>query len=147
MAVQTITYDNKSYINQNPDISNINKITDTDMNEIKSVVNNNATELENASTLLNTLLITQTQSISVGNLSGGGEKYDQTTNITIPTGYTPIGIVGYSLTGGNYTRAFLSKLNINSNKDKILWSIRNSSSDSLTNISLSLTLLFIKNSN
>lgn len=45
MAVQTITYDNKSYINQNADIPNINKVNDTDMNEIKSVVNNNASEL------------------------------------------------------------------------------------------------------
>lgn len=45
MAIQTIGYDDKSYINQNPSIPNANKVTDTDMNEIKSVVNNNATEL------------------------------------------------------------------------------------------------------
>lgn len=47
MAVQTITYDDKAYLNQNPSIANINKVTDNDMNEIKSVVNNNATELTN----------------------------------------------------------------------------------------------------
>ncbi len=47
MAVQTITYQNKQYLNQNTDIANINKVNDTDMNEIKSVVNNNATELTN----------------------------------------------------------------------------------------------------
>ncbi len=45
MAIQTIGYDNKSYINQNQDIPNVNKVTDNDMNEIKSVVNNNASEL------------------------------------------------------------------------------------------------------
>lgn len=45
MAVQTITYANKSYINQNSGIADTNKINDTDMNEIKSVVNNNALEL------------------------------------------------------------------------------------------------------
>ena len=42
MAVQTITYDNKVALNTNPDIADINKVTDNDMNEIKSVVNNNA---------------------------------------------------------------------------------------------------------
>ena len=44
MAIQTITYSDKSYINQNADIPDINKVKDTDMNEIKSVVNNNASE-------------------------------------------------------------------------------------------------------
>lgn len=47
MAIQNITYDDKSYINQNANIPNVNKVNDTDMNEIKSVVNNNATELSN----------------------------------------------------------------------------------------------------
>lgn len=47
MAVKTITYEDKQYLNQNADIPAINKVQDTDMNEIKSVVNNNATELTN----------------------------------------------------------------------------------------------------
>lgn len=47
MAIQTITYGNKTALNANVDIPNINKVTDNDMNEIKSVVNNNATELSN----------------------------------------------------------------------------------------------------
>lgn len=45
MAVQTITYGDKSYLNELPDIPATNKVQDTDMNEIKSVVNNNANEL------------------------------------------------------------------------------------------------------
>lgn len=36
-----ITYADKSYIEQNPSIPVTNKVCDTDMNEIKSVVNNN----------------------------------------------------------------------------------------------------------
>ena len=44
MAVQTITYDNKVALNTNPDIADTNKVTDSDMNMIKSVVNNNASE-------------------------------------------------------------------------------------------------------
>ena len=53
MGVQTITYDNKTALNQNNDIPDINKVTANDMNEIKSIVNNNATELGNiASTII-----------------------------------------------------------------------------------------------
>jgi hypothetical protein len=36
-----ITYDNKSYINQNADIPAANKVQDSDLNEIKTVVNTN----------------------------------------------------------------------------------------------------------
>lgn len=46
MAVQTITYSDKSNINTLSDIPAQNKIQDTDMNQIKSVVNNNATILQ-----------------------------------------------------------------------------------------------------
>lgn len=41
-----ITYGNKSYLNQNVDIPVANKVCDTDMNEIKSVVNNNDDETQ-----------------------------------------------------------------------------------------------------
>lgn len=47
MAVQTIAYGDKSYLNQNANIPATNKVQDTDMNEIKTVVNNNATETAN----------------------------------------------------------------------------------------------------
>lgn len=47
MAIQTITYDNKVALNTNPDIADINKCNASDMNEIKSVVNNNANEFNN----------------------------------------------------------------------------------------------------
>jgi len=53
MAVQTITYDDKSYLNQNSSIPDTNKVNDTDMNMIKSVVNNNANELDNINIGLN----------------------------------------------------------------------------------------------
>lgn len=47
MAVQTITYGDKSYLNENANVPATNKVQDIDMNEIKSVVNNNANELTN----------------------------------------------------------------------------------------------------
>lgn len=40
-----ITYDDKSYLNQNGSVPNANKVCDTDMNEIKSVVNTNYDEM------------------------------------------------------------------------------------------------------
>lgn len=52
MAIQTITYSNKSYINENAGVAATNKVQATDMNEIKTVVNNNATELTNTNTAL-----------------------------------------------------------------------------------------------
>ena len=47
MAIQTITYDDKSAMGTQPSIPNVNKVTDADMNEIKNVVNNNATVIGN----------------------------------------------------------------------------------------------------
>ena len=47
MAVQTIGFDDKQFLNQNSDIADVNKVNDADMNEIKTVVNNNAQELTN----------------------------------------------------------------------------------------------------
>lgn len=46
MNLTNITFDNKSFINQNPNIPNNNKVCDTDMNEIKSVINGNNTEID-----------------------------------------------------------------------------------------------------
>lgn len=50
MAVQTLTYGDKQFLNQNADIPATNKVEDTDMNEIKQVVNNNATILQGETT-------------------------------------------------------------------------------------------------
>jgi hypothetical protein len=73
MAVQMIGYQNKVALNTDPEIADINKVTDNDMNEIKAVVNNNAIEFngyqknkvvlwENNS--LNTNFATQTVTLS-----------------------------------------------------------------------------------
>lgn len=46
MAIQTITYSDKQAMGTQPSIPDINKVTDSDMNEIKNVVNENANILE-----------------------------------------------------------------------------------------------------
>lgn len=56
MATQTIQYQNKVALNTNPDIADINKVTDNDMNEIKSVVNNNANETSTNSTNITNII-------------------------------------------------------------------------------------------
>lgn len=50
MAVQNISYTNKVALNQNAGISDTNKVNASDMNEIKTVVNNNATEISTNTT-------------------------------------------------------------------------------------------------
>ena len=51
MAINTITYANKSAIYTNASIPDANKVNDTDMNEIKTVVNDNATLMGDLATL------------------------------------------------------------------------------------------------
>ena len=55
MAVQAITYQNKQFLNENSSIANINKVCDTDMNEIKDVVNNNASITQQNQTAINSM--------------------------------------------------------------------------------------------
>lgn len=73
MAVQTITYDDKQYLNQNSDIADINKVKDTDMNMIKSVVNNNASETNNNQSIIyNYFDLNTTEIVTSGTITGGG---------------------------------------------------------------------------
>lgn len=48
MAIKKIDYDDKESLQNDENIPNKNKVIDLDMNQIKEVVNNNATELETA---------------------------------------------------------------------------------------------------
>lgn len=45
--ISKITYEDKASIHVDPSVPVINKIRDVDLNEIKSVVNNNADEFTN----------------------------------------------------------------------------------------------------
>ena len=48
MGIQTISYSDKTALNSNSGVADANKVNATDMNEIKSVVNNNASETSKA---------------------------------------------------------------------------------------------------
>lgn len=56
MAINKIQYQNKVAIEDDPSVAEINKVTDTNMNEIKAVVNNNADYLEEQIGNLETIL-------------------------------------------------------------------------------------------
>lgn len=71
-----ISYTNKVALNENPEIADINKVTDDDMNEIKQVVNDNYN---------NTIVISDTQPTSEDNklwIDTGevGESFTEITN-------------------------------------------------------------------
>lgn len=118
MAVQKITYDDKSYLNQNSDIADVNKCNDTDLNEIKSVVNNNATELTN---IMGKILWTnpnptenflaQTITLSSSNYDmyevifyGSKTKADTLTTGKIPKGENIFTMQVYNVGAGNVLR-------------------------------------------
>lgn len=67
--VKNINYENKVAIQNDEDIEVVNKVTDTDMNEIKEVVNNNAGELSTAQENISDLKKeNETQSTSIEDL-------------------------------------------------------------------------------
>lgn len=55
MPISKITYADKVTLNENTGIDDINKVKASDMNSIKNVVNTNADELTDLSTLVNSL--------------------------------------------------------------------------------------------
>lgn len=56
MAINKIQYQNKVAIEDDPSVAEINKVTDSNMNEIKAVVNNNADYVEEQIGNLETIL-------------------------------------------------------------------------------------------
>ena len=97
MAIQTITYTDKVALNENPNVAEINKVTDDNMNEIKSVVNNNATETSTNTTNIttNTTKITNLQTYSTNETNTGqiwidGKPiYRKVVAVDFPTTSTP----------------------------------------------------------
>ena len=78
-----ITYANKVAINENAEIADINKVTDSDMNEIKAVVNNNDDDLITINTKLTNLITYSTTETVVGTWIDGKPIYRKVINSTI----------------------------------------------------------------
>ena len=98
-----ITYENKVKINDNPNIPDINKVTDADMNEIKDVVNENYAEQSRMITNGNGYtkyadgtLICYGKTASA-NINAGSEYQE---NITLPQSYVDSNFVVLASIGG-----------------------------------------------
>ena len=86
-----ITYEDKEFLNKNENIANKNKVNDTDLNEIKEVVNGNDDKIGNLSdlntadksNLVNAINEIKTNNILTANMSN--EQFTiSTNNTTIP---------------------------------------------------------------
>lgn len=116
-----ITYADKSAINENPGVADINKVKATDMNEIKTAVNDNDTRIEN---ITGTILWTNSNpnsSFPTQNITLSSSDYDcyeiiymfSTTNTNcsstgkIPKGKGTMLVFIINITGvhGNTTRS------------------------------------------
>lgn len=100
MAIQTITFTDKTQLYPNSDVADVNKVKAADMNEIKNVVNNNASELTSVNTSLNNNIIYSTDSVEIGKWVDGEILYrkilviDNLPNITsttYPVNFTNLG--------------------------------------------------------
>lgn len=85
MAINTITYANKSAIYTNSSIPDANKVNDSDMNEIKTVVNDNANLMGDLSTLNTTNKSTIVGSINEINTNLNNSTTYSTSEKTIGT--------------------------------------------------------------
>ena len=67
MSLNKITYSNKVSLNPQPSVANENKVSDADMNEIKSVVNGacDAVDLLNDNVSAITILLSSDQSVNI----------------------------------------------------------------------------------
>lgn len=81
-----ITYANKVAINENAEISDINKVTDSDMNEIKAVVNNNDDDMTTINTNLTNATTYSIDEIRVGTWIDSKPIYRKVLTGTLPTG-------------------------------------------------------------
>lgn len=86
--MQSISYTNKSALNQNSGIADINKCNATDMNEIKNVVNANATECGNSSNLNTTDKTSLVNAINEVNTGLGTKQATILTGTSLPSTVT-----------------------------------------------------------
>lgn len=86
--MQTISYTNKSALNQNSSIADINKCNASDMNSIKTVVNANASECGNASSLNTTSKTSLVSAINEVNTKVGTKQATILTGTSLPSSAT-----------------------------------------------------------
>lgn len=112
-----ITYTNKVALNVNPEVAAINKVQDTDMNEIKSVVNTNDDNVGDLTTLTTTTKTSVVAAINEVNSSVGltvHDSYSQSTTEPYSANYVnglidiiyPVGSIYLSVSNTNPSTLF-----------------------------------------
>lgn len=82
-----ITFNNKTTLNSQPDIANENKVTASDMNEIKSVYNTEIGDVSNLITTATNVVDAINESVGKISILWSGSK-NTTGNITLSEAYT-----------------------------------------------------------
>lgn len=82
--MQSISYTNKTALNQNSSISDVNKCNASDLNQIKTVVNANATECGDASSLNTTSKTSLVSAINEVNTGLNGKQATILTGTSLP---------------------------------------------------------------
>lgn len=109
-----------------------------------STSSTNAVENQAITNALKDLIKVGSETINIGSMAGGSEKYNQTFTLThIPSGYKFMGILGWNLQGASFTKFFITQLKKDSDTT-VRWGIRNSSGDATSNLSLEFIALYIK---
>lgn len=97
MALTKITYDTKVALDPQPGVANANKVSDSDMNEIKSVVNNAIDQIDTNTTNISNIDTYSTNEIDTGQkwIDGGSiyrKVIHKTTSISLSSqSWTSIG--------------------------------------------------------
>lgn len=82
--MQSISYTDKTALNQNSSISDVNKCNASDLNQIKTVVNANATECGDASSLNTTSKTSLVSAINEVNTGLNGKQATILTGTSLP---------------------------------------------------------------
>lgn len=113
MAIKTITYNDKTFLNQNTSIADENKVNDTDLNQIKDVVNTNANNIGDLSNLNEGTTIVDSVNGCIGdvlwtNSNTTSNFISQNVNLNTAPNYDVIGVWLYR----NTTNAELEEIRI-----------------------------------
>ena len=100
MALTKITYDTKVALDPQPSVANINKVSDSDMNEIKSVVNNAIDQVDTNTNDITTLkqnIITDGSAVKTGRIIDGKDEYVKRFSFTTSGSTTYTKSLGFTL--------------------------------------------------
>lgn len=98
-----ITFNNKTTLNSQPDIANENKVTASDMNEIKSVYNTEIGDVSNLITTATNVVDAINESVGKISILWSGSK-STTGNVTLSEAYTNYDFLLVGIQADSYSK-------------------------------------------